>query len=318
MSGVCIGFLFGVDSIIFKFPFHINLLLAIIVRKNMTTSVFVNIIESVGKSLSHTISEDEVVCGDHLYCYRALYTFSHHGIYCGKWKDVRGSILHQINQLHSKENLEFYQRLKQSSSFFAEKKEKNDNDERKDIVIISSPSSKLSHCQSISDILDSVNNKKSILLSICDKFKPNDGIVIHLSGTTETGPLIQPCTLNEFINEGIGSYKCMNILKRVRYNCNMFAFYIKRSGSCSNEKMCTDRNITVVRAINALGWDEYDVTGFNCESFCVYCKIEKPISYQAETLLSINDFIEETGRITKNCVDFIADKVQPHQSVIKQ
>ena len=162
--------------------------------------------------------------------------------------------------------------------------------------------------QSISDILDLIKNKKEILLSICDTFKSEDEIVIHLSGNTETGPLIQPCTLDSFVNEGIGSFKYINILKRVRYNCNIFSFYIKRSGSCSNEKMLTNRNITIERAINALGWDEYSVTGFNCESFCVYCKIERPISYQAQNILSINDFIEGTGRITKKCADFIGQQ----------
>ncbi len=284
---------------------------------SMATSSWANWFDSIGKSLNHTISEDDLTFGDHIYVYRAMMTFSHHGIYCGKWKDLRGAILNQINDLDKKQNIDFYKRLKQSYSLFIDQKDdkkenqphKINSDSPKSMIVSSTSSNLLSNpSQSISDILDSVKNKKQILLSICDTFKPNDGIVIHLSGTAETGPLIQPCSLYSFINEGVGSFKYINTLKRARYNCNMFSFYIKRSGSCSNEKMLTNRNITIKRAINALGWDEYSVTGFNCESFCVYCKIEKPISYQAETILSINDFIEGTGRITKKCADFIGEQ----------
>ena len=222
----------------------------------MSSSTWGNLFKPIGKLLNHTISEDEIIFGDHIYVYRAMMTFSHHGIYCGKWKDVRGPILHQINNLDKKQNLEFYQRLKQSFAFLkhpdqdAQSKQVQDPDQvqkedkkqnasqiqDKFLNKISSPSSStstFSHnpSQSISDILDSAQNKKQILSSICDTFKPDDGIVIHLSGTAATGPLIQPCTLDSFINEGVGSFRFINVLKRVRYNCNIVSFYLKRSGS---------------------------------------------------------------------------------------
>mmetsp|Transcript_42791 Transcript_42791/g.68685 ORF Transcript_42791/g.68685 Transcript_42791/m.68685 type:complete len:290 (-) Transcript_42791:60-929(-) len=281
--------------------------------------------ESIGKSFVHTVSADELEIGDHLYVYRAFYAFSHHGIYVGKWKNIQSAILKQIDEISGERNLEFYKRLKQSISIFIDKGQQqhrhtdavhnsHEYDEKQSHTEIALPFGYglTSSSRSITDRLDAVRNKKQVLSEMCAAFEPDDDIVIHLSGTVDTGPLVAPCTLRAFVEDGTCSCKYLNVLKRVKYECGYLEFAMKRSGSCSTVQQLSNKQVTLQRAIAAVGWDEYSVTAFNCESFCYYAKTwdENPISHQADTIQNVNSVIEGTGKVTKDIVDFIAGAIK--------
>ncbi len=198
------------------------------------------------KFTSHLIQREDLQPGDHIYVYRKLGMYAHHGIYTGKNEAGEQMVIHFINTDRGSSKLKV-------SAFLTESKEAETH--------ATLDSNKLLMTHSVD--VDEQRTTDSLETTIIDL---NSADLLEALPDDNKGN-IEKSTLDSFL-KGANP-------RLVDYGVVESILQFKRAGT-AHRLPCRPADNVVSTAEYYLEhsdeWEKYDLFTNNCEKFCIYCK----------------------------------------------
>ncbi len=200
------------------------------------------------KFTSHLIQREDLKPGDHIYVYRKLGIYAHHGIYAGKNEAGEQMVIHFINTSTGSSKLKV-------SEFLTEPKEEE--------------------TQATFDATDS--NKPLMTHSVDVETTDSMETTITDPLTMTSADLIEalPDDRGNIIKGTLDSFLKGAKPRLVDYGVVEVILQFKRAGT-AHRLPCRPADEVVSAAEYYLEhpdeWEKYDLFTNNCEKFCIYCK----------------------------------------------